>query len=767
MEPRSAPPRRPSAAERAQASFRPAFPLLHAKLRPRATPPVAISRERLLRRLTAASGPSILSVDAPPGSGKTVLLAEWEARQERPVAWLTIDDGDNDPSVLLTYLTAAIDRVHPVDASISRAIAVQGFRILATAVPRLVLELARWDRPGLLVIDDVHRITDQACLDVLGQVLDHLPAGFQVVLAGRTVSALPLGRYRAEQRLFELHGPDLALDLEETMALAAAMGEPLDDGAAQALLERTEGLAVGVYLATLDRSRRGGNPVQPPTGGAGYVADYLRSEMARSVDDEGTVLLTRTSILEVMEPSLAEAVSGIPGADERLAALAAGNQLIGVVPGPPAAYRYHALLRSYLAAELARREPGAAATLHRRAAVWYATAGRQASAVEHWLASGDVDNAARVLTGVTLRMHYGGHDDWLLRTFGAFDDTVMARHPSAAVAGAWINAVSGRPGPAERLAGIAERAAGSDPTDVGSPSIRSFRAILGAAMARHGLAEACTDAVHAAETEWDGSPWRMIALAAHGWLLRLTGDLDAADAAFAESVAAASPGTEAYLSLASRASIAMQRGDWHAATQLAGAAHDSFDRTNLGDIAPSLLVHAVAARAAIHEGDRARGGTELVHAQHARPQATHALPWLSVAALLECARAYLAISDTAGARTALDEAQRISRRRPELGTLITELGELDRRTAHAAETLVGSSTLTPAELRLLPFLSTHLTFEEIGDRLSVSRHTIKTQAMSVYGKLQTSSRSQTVERAVALGLLEPFPGLPLRSVEDD
>jgi LuxR family maltose regulon positive regulatory protein len=140
---------------------------------------------------------------------------------------------------------------------------------------------------------------------------------------------------------------------------------------------------------------------------------------------------------------------------------------------------------------------------------------------------------------------------------------------------------------------------------------------------------------------------------------------------------------------------------------------------------------------------------------------------LSVAALLECARAYLAISDTAGARTALDEAQRISRRRPELGTLITELGELDRRTAHAAETLVGSSTLTPAELRLLPFLSTHLTFEEIGDRLSVSRHTIKTQAMSVYGKLQTSSRSQTVERAVALGLLEPFPGLPLRSVEDD
>jgi LuxR family maltose regulon positive regulatory protein len=738
-----------------------------AKLRPRAIPPVSIARERLLRRLVAESGPSIVSIVAPPGSGKTVLLSEWEARDDRPVAWLTIDDGDNDPSALLTYLAAAIDRVDPVDASISKAIAVQGSRILATAVPRLVLELTRWERPGLLIIDDVHRLSDQTCLDILGQVIDFLPPGFQIALAGRAAPGLPLARYRAEQRLLELRGPDLALDLAETMALSAAMGQPLDDAEARALHGWTEGLAAGVYLATLDRSRGGGDGGRPVTGGAGYVADYLRSEIARSVDEEGIGLLTRTSILEVVEPSLAEAVAAIPGAEERLATLAAMNQLISVVTGPPAAYRYHTLLRGYLTAELEQREPDARATLHRRAAVWYAAAGRQALAVEHWLASGDIDNAARVLTGATLRMHYGGLDDWLLRTFDAFDDVVMARHPSAAVAGAWINAVGGRPGPAERLASIAERATSSETSDAGSSSFESFRAILRATMARYGLAQAYADATHAVETEGPGSPWRMLALAALGWLRRLTGDPEGADATFVESVAAAGVGIEPYFSLASRASIAMERGGWHAARALADAAHDAFDRTNLGDIAPSLLVHAVSARVAIHEGDVARGRSELVHAQHARPQASYALPWASVAGLLECARAYLAISDTAGARTVLAEAQRITRRRPELGTLIAGLEDLGMRTAEASETLVGSSTLTPAELRLLPFLSTHLTFEEIGDRLSVSRHTIKTQAMSVYAKLQTSSRSQTVERAVDLGLLEPFPGLPLRSVKDD
>ena len=172
-------------------------------------------------------------------------------------------------------------------------------------------------------------------------------------------------------------------------------------------------------------------------------------------------------------------------------------------------------------------------------------------------------------------------------------------------------------------------------------------------------------------------------------------------------------------------------------------------------------MNAVAARVAIQVGDLPRARERLVLAQLARPSASTVAPWFSVDALLELARAYLAVSDPAGAQVAVREADRIARRRPGLGTLATQLVEMHTRLGEASSVLIGSSTLTPAELRLLPILSTHMQFEEIGARLSLSPHTIKTQARSIYAKLGASNRSEAVARAVEIGLLEPYPGLAL------
>jgi LuxR family maltose regulon positive regulatory protein len=178
----------------------------------------------------------------------------------------------------------------------------------------------------------------------------------------------------------------------------------------------------------------------------------------------------------------------------------------------------------------------------------------------------------------------------------------------------------------------------------------------------------------------------------------------------------------------------------------------------LGAAASTVLVHAVAARVAIHHGDLAHGREELVHAQLVRPLASHALPTVIVA-LLEVARAYLAIADPAGAGSAVAEAERILQRRPNLGVLAEQVAEIRGRVHGASETLALPSTLTPAELRVLPMLSTHLMFEEIADRLHVSKHTVKAQVVSIYGKLGVSSRGEAVDRAIEIGLLEPFPGL--------
>jgi LuxR family maltose regulon positive regulatory protein len=174
-----------------------------------------------------------------------------------------------------------------------------------------------------------------------------------------------------------------------------------------------------------------------------------------------------------------------------------------------------------------------------------------------------------------------------------------------------------------------------------------------------------------------------------------------------------------------------------------------------------MLVHAVTARVAFHHGDVARGRAERVHAQLLRPLLSHALPATVVLGLLEVARAYLATADAAGAGAAVAEAERVLRRRPDLGALSVQLADVRRRVHESARAMVGPSTLTPAELRLLPLLSTYLLFQDIADRLGVSKHTVKTQAVSIYGKLGASTRGDAVDRAIELGLLEPFPGLRL------
>jgi len=237
----------------------------------------------------------------------------------------------------------------------------------------------------------------------------------------------------------------------------------------------------------------------------------------------------------------------------------------------------------------------------------------------------------------------------------------------------------------------------------------------------------------------------------------LDGKPDQADPILAHAVEVATHAwamPAASAALAQRAIVAMQRNQWHQAETLADQALKTMRAGNLDVYVMSLLIHAVAARIAAHRGDVPQARTHLARAARLRPLLTSSMPHRTVQALLELARAYLALGDAAGARVVLREARDVLQLRPNLGVLSEQAEQLRGRLDLLRGGTQGASSLTTAELRLLQLLSTHLSFREIGERLHVSRHTVKSQAISIYRKLGVSSRSQAIQRAQQSGLLD-------------
>ena len=247
------------------------------------------------------------------------------------------------------------------------------------------------------------------------------------------------------------------------------------------------------------------------------------------------------------------------------------------------------------------------------------------------------------------------------------------------------------------------------------------------------------------------------ALAVQGYACLLGGDAAAADSIFAQAVdvgMGAGAGPTVMIALAERGFCAMQGGDWPAVQRFVEEARSAEQEFGLTEYTASALSFVLAARAALHRGDVERARDDLTRAARLRPLLDYGRPTYSVRTLLELARAYVALEDTAGAREVLRQAQDILQKRPDLGVLPKEVEELESRLDAMRTGEVGPSSLTAAELRLVPYLPTHLTYPQIGERLYRSRNTVKSQAISIYQKLGVSSRDEAIERLHSIGLLE-------------
>ncbi len=733
-----------------------AFDLVASKLRPPARPGT-VRRSALIEKLAREDSRPIVSVVAPAGYGKTTLLSQWAERNGQAFAWVSLDERDNDPKVLLAYVAHALDAVQPVGRRVFEALASPVSSVPGSVVPRLGTALASMTAPMVLVLDDVHLLHDRECQAALSVLADHVPGGSRLVLAGRAEPPVRIARLRAEGRVLEIGPRDLSLTRAEAASLLAAAKVALGGDEIAELHERTEGWAVGLYLAALALLAGGslGRAAVSFAGDDRLVSEYVESEFLARISPRQRMFLTQTSVLDRMTGALVESVLELPGSAATLAGLAGSNLLLVPLDRQGRWYRYHHLFRDTLLAELDRLDPGLVPVLRRRAASWCLRNDLPEEALEYSMAAGDVDTVARLVEELWQPVYRQARVTTLQRWFwwlekrGGFEG-----HPLAAAYASQLAGSIGRPAEAERWADVADRLLNRDATRPGDPFTEAMAAVSRAILCRHGVEQMRADADEAARKLREAGVVRPVAQALQGLACVLSGDLDGGDAFFEEAFRVGEnvgvPDTLAAV-LAERALVAMARRQWSQAEVFADQACAILRRAGMED----ALVCAVRARLAWHRGDAAAARQELVTAQRTRSLLSYALPHLAVQARIELIRVHLALGDIAAARTLIREIDGLLMRRPGLGTLVGEAQALRARLSkERTPSALGASSLTAAELRVLPLLATHLSFPEIGAELFLSPNTIKSQAISLYRKLGVATRSQAVARSRELALLE-------------
>jgi LuxR family transcriptional regulator, maltose regulon positive regulatory protein len=717
------------------------------------TRPGVVPRRSLVERLQGAREP-LITVIGPAGYGKTTVLGQWARQKRTPVAWVSCEESDNDPAAFWGTVIAELHHVADLDPGADELIAAVGGGV--ATVPSLVAVLSRVEAPITLVIDHVEALTSLECRTSLAEFALRVPPGWQVALASREPAPLPLSRLRLEGAVLEVGSRDLAMTREEASDLLTRMQLELSADETDELVKRTEGWPAGLYLAALALTSGFGTTAFSFAGDDRLIVDYLRDELLTHVSPDEASFLLRTSVLERMTGPLCDELLGISGSARLLESLAGRNLLVVPLDRTGGWYRFHRLLRDLLLTELERTSPEEICGLHARAARWLAANGMPETAIEHAQAAGDAQEVARLVLERMQPVWATGRVDTVLRWMTWLGERPPVHYyPAIAAHGALTFALLGRPSEAEQWAAVAESLPCEATLPDGSTEAATI-AYLRAIVCRDGPVVAREDAQTALDGLAAASPFRATMVHTVGISHLIEGDLYRADTVLehAHDLAAGLGAMPlAALVLAERFIVAAGRGDWRRAETLIRQSLTITAEGHFEDYWTSALVFACAARCFAHLGKIADARDHVRRAARLRPLLTDALPVVSTQALLELARTYAALADPAGAEAALEQAERIVRQRPLLGRLPGVAAGMRSRIAQmSAAPPVGASSLTDAELRLLPLLSTHLSFPDISERLFVSRHTVKTQVASVYRKLGVSSRAEAVDRIEDLGL---------------
>ena len=407
-----------------------------------------LARDHLVERLRAGAGTKVTLVAAPAGYGKTTLLGIWRDAEEarRPVAWLSLDEGDNDPVVLWSYILAALRRECPTLGVAASTELLGASRIVDTFLPELVNELTALG-DAALILDDFHRLTSGPARDSVAWFIDRAPSTFQLVVATRSEPALPLAALRAHGELLEVRAEDLGFTLAEADGLLNDRLElGLEPEYVHDLVERTEGWPAGLYLAAL--SLRAADDrhafVSRFGGGSRYVVDFLVDEVLEAHDPEMQSLMLRSSVLGRLCGSLCDAVVEQEGSEKLLAALSRANLFLLPLDDLGEWYRFHHLFAQLLRVELEHREPGLAPTLHRRAFAWHRDHGSVDEAIHHAVEAGSFADAGRVIAAAWPHSVNGGRHATVLTWLERFPRELLNEDPMLLLVEAWVLSLCGK-----------------------------------------------------------------------------------------------------------------------------------------------------------------------------------------------------------------------------------------------------------------------------------------------------------------------------------
>ncbi len=413
------------------------IPVLATKLYLPAPRPNAVLRAELIARLNEGLHRRLTLIAAPAGFGKTSLASAWMRSCGRPVAWLSLDEADNEPARFLTYLVAALQSIAPMlGVDVLALLNSSQPPAIEALLPPLLNQVATLPQPALLVLDDVHVLDASSIQQTLAALADHLPPQLHLVIITREDPPLPLARLRARGQITELRAADLRFTRAEAAAfLTVVMGLNLSADDIRALEERTEGWIAGLQLAALSLQGHQDAPafIRTFAGDHRYVLDYLLEEVLQRQSEAVRSFLLQTAILERLNGPLCDAVTGQEHSGARLEALHRANFFVVPLDDRRQWYRYHHLFADVLAAQLAAERPEQVASLHRRASAWHEHNGSIAEAISHALAALDVARAADLIERAAPAMRRDRQEQPLLAWLRALPEELIAARPALSV----------------------------------------------------------------------------------------------------------------------------------------------------------------------------------------------------------------------------------------------------------------------------------------------------------------------------------------------